>query len=121
MFAPLVAARPVMRVSGDGGSSYPLARRLSVERPVVPAAVATFDAEGRASNVVFDLDVSKGGPERVAADAERLAALLAGVGAAYVVDESPSGGLHVHVPLAEPAEFAEVARVMRAAKALFVS
>jgi len=121
VFAPLVAARPVMRVSGDGGSSYPLARRLSVERPAVPAAVATFDAEGRASNVVFDLDVSKGGPARVAADAERLAALLAGVGAAYVVDESPSGGLHVHVPLAEPAEFAEVARVMRAAKALFVS
>jgi len=26
--------------------------------------------------VVFDLDVSKGGPTRVAADAERLAALL---------------------------------------------
>ena len=44
-----------------------------------------------------------------------------GEGAAYVVDESPSGGLHVHVPLAEPAGFDEVARVMTAAKALFAS
>ena len=121
MFAPLVAARPVMRVSADGGRSYPRARVLAAARPAVPAAVATFDAAGRAPNVVFDLDVSKGGPARVAADAERLAALLAGVGAAYVVDESPSGGLHVHVPLAEPAGFDEVARVMTAAKALFAS
>ena len=121
MFAPLVAARPVMRVSVDGGRSYPRARGLAAGRPAVPAAVATFDAAGRAPNVVFDLDVSKGGPARVAADAERLAALLAGVGAAYVLDESPSGGLHVHVPLAEPAGFDEVARVMTAAKALFAS
>ena len=37
------------------------------------------------------------------------------------LDESPSGGLHVHVPLAEPAGFDEVARVMTAAKALFAS
>ena len=121
VFAPLVAARPVMRVSVDGGRSYPRARVLAAGRPAVPAAVATFDTDGRAPNVVFDLDVSKGGPARVAADAERLAALLDGVGAAYVLDESPSGGLHVHVPLAEPAGFDEVARVMTAAKALFAS
>ena len=38
-----------------------------------------------------------------------------------MLDESPSGGLHVHVPLAEPAGFDEVARVMTAAKALFAS
>ena len=121
VFAPLVAARPVMRLSVDGGRSYPRARGLAAGRPAVPAAVATFDAAGRAPNVVFDLDVSKGGPARVAADAEGLAALLDGVGAAYVLDESPSGGLHVHVPLAEPAGFDEVARVMTAAKALFAS
>ena len=62
VFAPLVAARPVMRVSVDGGRSYPRARGLAAGRPAVPAAVATFDAAGRAPNVVFDLDVSKGGP-----------------------------------------------------------
>ncbi|HXZ69411.1 MAG TPA: hypothetical protein VEH31_00900, partial [Streptosporangiaceae bacterium] len=101
--------------------SYPRARALAAQRPGVPAAVATFDASGRAPSVVFDLDVSRGGPARVLADAERLAALLDGVGAAYVVDESPSGGLHVHVPLAEPAGFDEVARVMTAAKGLFAS
>ena len=74
----MVAARPVMRLSVDGGRSYPRARVLAAGRPAVPAAVATFDAAGRAPNVVFDLDVSKGGPARVAADAEGLAALLAG-------------------------------------------
>ena len=121
VFAPLVAARPVMRLSVDGGRSYPRARGLAAGRPAAPAAVATFDAAGRAPSVVFDLDVSKGGPARVAADAERLAALLDGVGAAYVLDESPSGGLHVHVPLVEPAGFDEVFRVMTAAKALFAS
>jgi len=123
---PSVRQKPPQPV--HTGARGPLAGRAHV--PDLPttrrlAAVATFDADRpRAEcNVVFDLDVSKGGPARVVADAERLAAPLAGVGAAYVVDESPSGGLHVHVPLAEPAEpaeFAEVAPVMRAAKALFV-
>src|SRR5512135_1027130 len=53
VFAPLVAARPVMRVSGDGGRSYPRARVLAAQRPGVPAAVATFDSDGRAPSVVL--------------------------------------------------------------------
>src|SRR5512135_321834 len=82
VFAPLVAARPVMRVSVHGGRSYPRAQALAAARPEVPAAVATCDPAGRAPNVVFDLYVSKGGQAQVFADAERLAALLEGVGAA---------------------------------------
>ena len=93
VFAPLVAARPVTRLSADGGRSCPRARGLAAGRPAAPAAVATFDTAGRAPNVVFDLDVSKaaraGGCRRRTAGRPALARYGAGRG--LVLGRRPAG------------------------------
>lgn len=99
--APLIAGRPRVRESRDGGKNYharwerPLTERL----PRVPAAVPLYTADGCARTLVIDLDTSKGGRDAVLRDAAAITDLVARCGGHVIADESPSGGIHLYVPL----------------------
>lgn len=123
VLAPAIASRPVMRLSGDGGRNYPgrLVRALSTERPAQPAAVATYDADGFTSCFVADLDVGKAGQAQVDADARGLLALVEGCGGRAVLDRSPSGGVHLYVPLTEAVHHAEARPLAASLAAVFPS
>lgn len=104
---PAIAARPRVRVSRDQGRSYPRRweRALTEHLPTRPAAVPLYDGAGRTCCLVIDLDVSRGGPEVVVADCGRLVVLIGRCGGRVIVDESPTGGRHLYLPLAEPVDF----------------
>lgn len=115
-FAPVLAGRPLVRVSRDGGLTYPgsTQRRLGA-RPGPPAAVPLFDAAAASGRVLLaDLDVSRGGLEQVLRDCERLEGLLTWCGARGIVDESPAGGRHVYVLFDSAIAFEDLLEVARA-------
>lgn len=66
-----------------------------------------YRADGTAGVLVVDLDVSRGGQDQVRADADRLTALVTRCGRSAIADQSPSGGMHLYVPLAVPVGFHE--------------
>ena len=111
--APAVAGRAHMRVSRDGGRSYPerCQQRLSDRLPNQPAAVLTFAADGTTKCVAFDLDVKRGD---VAADAARLASVLTEAGGRFFTDQSPGGGRHLYLLLADPVPAHEVRQLVLA-------
>ncbi len=116
VFAPVLAGRPLVRVSRDGGLTYPRSsqRRLG-SRPTAPAAVPLFDAAAASGRVLLaDLDVSRGGLEQVRRDCERLEGLLSWCGGRGIVDESPAGGRHVYVLWEDPIPFEDLLEVARA-------
>ena len=112
-----------VRVSGDGGRSYPRSRERawSVVLPGQPAAVRVFGGDGTARCVTADLDVGRGGQGQVDRDAGVLLALVARCGGRAFTDRSPSGGRHVYVPLAVPVGYGELRPVMYALAALLPS
>lgn len=115
VFAAAVAARPLVRVSRDGGVTYPRStqRRLA-QRPAAPAAVPLHDPASATGRVLLvDLDVSRGGLEQVLRDCEHLSGLLQWCGLGFFVDESPAGGRHVYVPWAQPVPFEDLRAVAR--------
>ncbi|MEU6332833.1 hypothetical protein ABZ851_37150 [Streptomyces sp. NPDC047049] len=70
--------------------------------------------------VVFELDVSQGGVQAVARDAEAITTLLAAHGIRSVrVVSGPSGGMHVWAACPQGLPPAVVARIANAAKVLF--
>lgn len=75
-------------------------RPLTGVLPASPAAVRVYGPDGCCAALCLDLDASRGGPEAVQRDATRLAAWFAGLGARFVTDASPSGGVHLYVPFA---------------------
>lgn len=99
-----IAGRPRMRVSRDGGRTYPRRneRAITEEAPNQPAAVLIYDNTGSARTLCVDLDTSKGGRAAVQRDFAAVTAILTRVGARFFADQSPNGGIHVYVPLAEP-------------------
>lgn len=105
--APLLAGRPRVRESRDGGRNYharwerPLTDRL----PRVPAAVPIYSGAGDTRVLVVDLDTARGGRETVERDAATITALVRRCGGALIADESPSGGIHLYLPLAQPVPF----------------
>lgn len=111
--APLVAARPTMRLwrAADG---FALRARLTVHRPAAPAAVSLF-SRGRTRLLVFDLDAKRADPGAVVADRERIIGWLSECGARFVSDRSTSGGVHILVPLARAVPIAMIEPLMRAA------
>lgn len=115
LFAPAIAGNPapgrkrIMRLLHNG--TYSRRLRLST-RPTVPAAVPTYDFDGRTRCLVADFDTSKGRPETVRANALEFAQLIRACGGDVVVDRSVSGGQHVYVPLQTPRELKVVAAVM---------
>lgn len=117
--APLMAARPTMRVwtpaSGFNGRAV-----LTLRRPDAPAAVMLFRRQ-RARDLVFDLDAKRAGAAAVVADRARLMFWLSGYGARFISDRSTSAGAHVIVPLARAVTREQLAPFMRAAGALYPS
>lgn len=119
---PLLAGRPLVRESRDatprrrGTYSARWARKLTDRLPAVPAAVPVYAGDGSTRVLVVDLDVSKGGVAAVARDAAAVAELVRRSGGEVISDESPNGGRHVYVPLAEPVPY-EQARAVAVALA----
>jgi len=105
--APLLAARPRVRVSRDYGRTYSRRweRPLTANLPAQPAAVPLYASDGTTAVLVIDLDSSHGGRVQVLADCARLAALVGRCGGRTIVDESPSGGRHLYVPLGQRVSF----------------
>jgi hypothetical protein len=107
VLTPLLAARPRVRESRGGGHTYlrRWERPLTTRLPAVPAAVPIYSAAGDTRVLVVDLDASRGGVEAVRRDAAAIRELVDRAGGRVITDESPSGGVHVYVPLAEPVGF----------------
>jgi hypothetical protein len=105
--APLLAGRPRVRESRTGGHTYlrRWERPLTARLPAVPAAVPTYSAAGDTRVLVIDLDASRGGADAVRRDASAVTDLVRAAGGRVIVDESPSGGRHVYVPLTVPVGF----------------
>ena len=96
--APLIAHTPVIRVSRDGGKTYPhkWVRGLDAEAlPTMPAAVHLHDARGCGHVLILDLDAS--GP--VDDDYTAIATRLDALSLMWFADISPSGGRHIYIPL----------------------
>ncbi len=114
---PLLAGRPEVRESRNGGRSYRGAWRRSFASHVpgsVPAAVPIYSNAGDTRLLVVDLDVKLGGRVQVLADAAAVRALVARCGGEVFSDESPSGGVHLYIPLARPVAFDAARDVARA-------
>lgn len=102
-----IAGIPRMRVSYDGGRTYPWKRErdLTEVPPNQPTAVLIYNRSGAARTFCADLDVSRGGKAAVERDYKALTAALTRAGASFFADRSPNGGIHVYVPLEVPLPF----------------
>lgn len=120
-----VAQRPVMRVSRDGGRTYPASRQrqLTDRLPGQPAAVPTYDAHGSTRVIALDFDAKSrnsslfgdlSGPEAVARDVTELIGLVSPHGGRVIVDVSPTGGRHAYLVLSSSVPHHEVVPVLRA-------
>lgn len=106
--AQAISGRGRVRVSRDGGRTYPRrGERAIADLPNQPAAVLIYDRAGCARTFCVDLDVSRGGRDRVERDHAALTATLTRLGVPHFADRSPSGGIHVYVPLREPLPYAD--------------
>ena len=133
---PLLAGTPHVRISKDGGRTYPArhVRPLPAEPPGQPCTVPVYDA-GSASGrmVVLDLDVARAGGHvddrrgeddrqrgadsaaGVAAQAEAFGELVARLGGQVLADVAPGGGRHVFVLFAAALPWRELYDLVRAA------
>lgn len=101
--AQAISGRGRVRVSRDGGRTYPRRNERAIaDLPNQPAAVLIYDRAGAARTFCVDLDVSRGGLARVERDHRALTATLTRLGIPHFADRSPNGGIHVYVPLGEP-------------------
>jgi DNA-binding transcriptional ArsR family regulator len=94
---PLIAGTPHVRVSRDGGRTYPArhARLLPADPPGQPCTVPVYDpASGTGRMLALDLDPARGDVDHQAAE---LVQLLEHHGARVLADVSPSGGRHLFV------------------------
>lgn len=114
--APLLAGQPRIRISKDGGRSYPLhnERNLTDKAPTMPAAVRIFGKDGTCRALFFDFDSSIDGIDRVDAEVHLFTSWLYKHGIRWIADHSPNGGRHVYVPLAERLPFHEARELVEA-------
>ncbi len=121
--AAALAGGDRVRISSDGGRTYPRSRErgLPAAPPTQPAAVMIYNSHGNASCLPADLDVGRGGVRQVEADLHRLQTLLERCGATVITDRSPNGGRHLYVPWATPVPFHELRPVMVALAGLLPS
>jgi hypothetical protein len=118
---PSIAGTPHVRISRDGGRTYPARRAgpLPAAPPDQPSAVPVYDAGAAAGRVlVLDLDPGRGDVDHQAAE---LGQLLERLGARYVADVAPSGGRHIYVLFAAPVPWLELRGVARALALRFPS
>jgi DNA-binding transcriptional ArsR family regulator len=119
---PALAGAPHVRVSRDGGRTYPArhARPLPADSPGQPCTVSVYDpGAGTGRMLALDLDSSRGRgagdpAALVSAQADGLEQLLGGLGAQTITDVSPSGGRHVFVLFAAALPWRELRDVARA-------
>ena len=122
LFAHQVASRPKVRLSRDGGRSYTRPQNLPRARPTLPAAVATYDADGATTCLCLDFDVKgRGGVQLAIADSRACAQMIRAAGGDVVVDRSPSGGRHVYVPLQRARTLEQVRPLMVGLAARFTT
>ena len=111
---PLIAGTPHVRISRDGGRTYPArhARPLPADPPAQPCTVPVYDpASGTGRMLVLDLDPARGDVDRQAAE---LVQLLEHHGARVLADVSPSGGRHLFVLFSAPLPWRELRDAARA-------
>jgi hypothetical protein len=117
---PALAATPHIRLSFDGGRTYPArhVRRLPAEPPEShPCVVPVYDpATAMGRMLALDLDPAGGGVDRQAAE---LGQLLARLAARYLADVAPSGGRHVYVLFGEALPWRELRDLARALSVRF--
>lgn len=119
--APLISHSPSMRVSRDGGRTYPhkWVRELNPDVLLpMPAAVHLHDRHGCGHILVLDLDQAAG---TVADDYTALAKKLDASGALWFADASPSGGRHIYLPLNDAIAHTELADAARRLSAHYPS
>jgi DNA-binding transcriptional ArsR family regulator len=111
---PALAGTPHVRVSRDGGRTYPAkhARPLPAHPPDQPCTIPVYDPGSAAGRMlVLDLDASRGEVEHQAAE---LGQLLGRFGARYLADQSASGGEHVYITFSSPLPWCELRDLCRA-------
>lgn len=113
---PLLAGQPRIRLSRDGGKTYPLKheRALTEILPTLPAAVRIFGTDGTCSAIFLDFDSSVAGVEWVESDVRAVQTWLYNCGARWIEDYSPNGGRHVYIPLSERVTFSEARDLVEA-------
>lgn len=111
-----LAAGGRVRVSRDGGRSYPRSRErpLPTNSPAQPTAVRVYDEHGLARCLPADFDVARGGRAQVDRDLARLQALVERCGGRVITDRSPNGGAHLYVPWQQPVPFQQLRPLMQA-------
>lgn len=114
--APLLAGQPRMRLSRDGGKTYPqkYERTLTPALPAFPAAVRIFGKDGTCKAIFLDFDSSVAGIDRVQADVGAVQTWLHSCGARWIEDYSPNGGRHVYIPLEKRVTFSEARDLVEA-------
>jgi DNA-binding transcriptional ArsR family regulator len=114
--ALLLAGQPRVRLSRDGGKSYPQKheRTLTGALPSFPAAVRIFGKDGTCAAIFLDFDSSVAGVDWVEADVKAVQTWLHSCGARWIEDYSPNGGRHVYVPLAQRVTFSEARDLVEA-------
>jgi len=97
--APAIAGQPRVRVSRDGGKSYPrrVERPMTGDHPAAPAAVRVYDQDGFTRCLALDFDTSRHGQSQVDRDASAVARAVTDLGGRVIADQSPNGGRHVYV------------------------
>lgn len=119
--APLISHSPVMRVSRDGGKTYPhkWVRELNPDTLLpMPAAVHLHDKHGCGHILVLDLDQAAGTVDH---DYTALTKTLDEEGALWFADASPSGGRHIYIPLNDAVPHTDLADVARRLAAVYPS
>jgi DNA-binding transcriptional ArsR family regulator len=112
---PSIAGTPHIRLSFDGGRTYPArhARRLPEVPPEAHPSVVPVYNPGAATGrmLALDLDPARGDVDGQAAE---LGQLLARLSARYVADVAPSGGRHVYVLFSSSLPWRELRDLIRA-------
>ena len=128
---PGLAGAPRMRVSRDGGRTYPrrYEQALAAGNPGQPVTVPVYDAAAETGRLIAgDFDTGRaraaGADDPaglVAAEAAGFAGLITGLGGRCITDVSPSGGRHVLVLFAGALPWRELRDVARALAYRYVS
>ncbi|WP_189243721.1 hypothetical protein [Planobispora rosea] len=134
---PLLAGRWRVRLSPDGGHTFPDGRHtrplapLRPQLPSRPATISVYDDTGHGRLIVTDHDVKRALPPgitpdiaspqqraqaiaRITAEADAVVALITRCGGRAIVDVSPSGGRHVYIRWARALPWRELRRITRA-------
>ena len=114
--SPRLAGQARVRLSRDGGKSYPQKheRNLTEGLPTVPAAVRIFGKDGCCAAIFLDFDTSVGGQVLVDSETSATKDWLVRCGARWIEDYSPSGGRHIYIPLAERIPFSDARDLVEA-------